>query len=89
MDRKRPKRLWPTLLLLPLSVVLALDSCVYAMPPRNPVTGEQPMCHTMLGIESPIGRLIELLSPLGAVALVVRAWRRRNAEGREGDQRLL
>jgi hypothetical protein len=69
--------------LLPLSVLLVLDSCVYAMPPMDRETGEQPPCHTVLGIDSPIGRLAELLSPLGAIALVVRAWRRRKAGDEE------
>lgn len=88
MDRKRPKprrRVWPTLLLLPLSAVLALDSCVYAMPPMDRETGVQPPCHTALGIDSPLGRLAELFSPAGAIALAVRAWRRRKA-GEEEDE---
>jgi hypothetical protein len=65
-----------SLLLLPLSVVLVLDSFVYAMPPIDRETGRQPPCHTLLGVSSNLGRMAEFFSPLGAIAAVVLAWRR-------------
>jgi len=84
MDRKRPTplrrfflRVFP-LLLLPLSAVLVLDSLVYAMPTNNPVTGESRPCTTALGFPELV-RWAERISPLGAIAAVVMARRKRKA----------